>query len=124
MDVTDDDARKRWTFELDGIPGALTVTEIVRVEYADNGTDVTSADRLMKMGSRDGLKPSIQRNLLFEPGQYLIGVAHMGGPSPGGGKGFRPQAGTPLLPLDRVRFVLRLSTSSEPTPCPTTASPI
>lgn len=101
--VTDDDARKRWNFELYGIPGALTIAEVVRIDYAENGTDVASADRLMKMGTRDGLTPSLHRNQLFEPGEYLIGIAYMGGPSQGGDAMFRPptpslsfgQAGSP-----------------------------
>lgn len=41
--VTDDDARKRWNFELYGIPGALTIADVVRVEYAENGQDVAAA---------------------------------------------------------------------------------
>ena len=31
--VSDDDARKLWTFELHGIPGALTIAAVVWVEY-------------------------------------------------------------------------------------------
>ncbi|MGA8205788.1 MAG: hypothetical protein WB812_14810 [Woeseiaceae bacterium] len=90
--VTDDDARKRWNFELYGIPGALTIADVVRVEYAENGTDVAGVERLMKMGTRDGVTPSIHRNQLFEPGEYLIGIAHMGGPQAGGGGAYRPPA--------------------------------
>jgi len=92
--VSDDDARKLWTFELHGIPGALTIAEIVRVEYAENGSDVASVQRLVKMGTRDGLTPSLHADLLFEPGEYLIGVAYAGGESesPGGAAVFRPPA--------------------------------
>ncbi|MGA8205976.1 MAG: hypothetical protein WB812_15775, partial [Woeseiaceae bacterium] len=90
--VTDDDARKRWDFELHGIPGALTIADIVRIEYADNGTDVADTERLMKMGTRDGLTPSIHRGLLFEPGEYLIGIARAGGEQSGEGA-FRPPVG-------------------------------
>ncbi len=86
--VSDDDARKLWTFELHGIPGALTIAEIVRVEYAENGTDVASTQRLVKMGTRDGLTPSIHKDLMFEPGEYLIGIAYAGG----GSAPFRPPA--------------------------------
>jgi len=84
--VSDVDALKRWTFELHGIPGRLTIVEIVRLEYAENGVDVTGYEKLMKMGTRDGLKPSIHEDLLFEPGEYLLGVAAAGG----GGGAFRP----------------------------------
>jgi hypothetical protein len=86
--VSDDDARKRWTLELQGIPGALTVAEIVRLEYADNGVDVVKSDRLMKIAARDGVTPSIAADLLFEPGEYLIGIAHAGGAN----APFRPPA--------------------------------
>jgi len=65
--VSDTDARKRWSFELQGIPGALTITDIVVLEYADNGVDVTGKRSLMKMGTRDGSKASIHEGLIFEP---------------------------------------------------------
>jgi len=92
--VSDDDARKLWTFELHGIPGALTIAEIVHVEYAENGTDVASIKRLVKMGTRDGLTPSVHEDLMFEPGEYLIGVAYAGGgaATAGGAAPFRPPA--------------------------------
>ncbi len=86
--VTDDDARKLWNFELHGTPGALTIVELVRVEYTADGDAVAGVDRLMKMGTRDGVTPSIHRDQLFDPGVYLIGVAYAGGPkpsAPGGG---------------------------------------
>jgi hypothetical protein len=87
--VSDNDARKRWDFELHGIPGALTIVEIVRIEATKDGTEVAGLDRMMKMGTRDGVTPSIHRGQYFEPGEYLIGVASAGGPSKGGGV-FRP----------------------------------
>ncbi len=91
--VSDNDARKRWDFELIGIPGALTVVDLLRVEYADNGRDVEAVDHLMKMGTRDGLTPSIHRDQLLEPGEYIVGIAHVGGPDPQAGGGmFRPPA--------------------------------
>ncbi|HSM69473.1 MAG TPA: hypothetical protein VK830_07145, partial [Xanthomonadales bacterium] len=92
--VSDNDARKRWTFELQGTPGRLTIAEVVRVEFADNGSDVAGVQRVMKMGTRDGLAPVIQRDLIFEPGEYLIGIADAGGGSQEGGVVFRPPSGT------------------------------
>ena len=86
--VSDEGALKRWTFELVGIPGKLTIAEVVRVDYADNGVDVAGARKLMKMGTRDGLTPSLARDLLFEPGRYLIGLAYGGS----GTGAFRPPA--------------------------------
>ena len=88
--VSDDDARKRWTFELRGIPGRLTIAEVVRVEMGDGTPGVVGAQRLMKMGTRDGLTPSVARDLIFEPGEYLIGIAYGGGSGEGSGGAFRP----------------------------------
>jgi hypothetical protein len=84
--VSDEDARKRWTFELHGVPGRLTIVQISRLEYAENGIDVTRAETLMTMGTRDGLTPSIHESLMFEPGEYLLGLAGAGG----GNAAFRP----------------------------------
>ena len=84
--VSDVDAQKRWTFELQGIPGQLTVVDVIQVEYADNGVDVAATRKLFTMGTRDGSKPSVHEDLLFEPGEYLLGVAH------GGAGSFRPPA--------------------------------
>ncbi|HVS66657.1 MAG TPA: hypothetical protein VMT85_24500, partial [Thermoanaerobaculia bacterium] len=98
--VSDVDAQKRWTFELDGIPGALTVVDVLRLEYADNGVDVTDRKKLLTIGSRDGSKPAIAEDLVFEPGEYLLGVAHAGGGTAGSGggsdagSGFRPPIGS------------------------------
>ncbi|MGD8385068.1 MAG: hypothetical protein PVF89_06645, partial [Lysobacterales bacterium] len=91
--VSDDDARKRWTFELAGIPGALTIAEVVRVKYAENGKDVAGVERLMKMGTRDGLTHAVAPDLMFEPGDYLIGIAHAGSGSGEATAPFRPPAG-------------------------------
>jgi len=87
--VSDVDAQKRWTFELRGVPGRLTLVEIMRLEYGENGTDIVGYERLGRIGTRDGLKPAIQEDLLFEPGEYILGVAGAGG---GDGAIFRPPA--------------------------------
>jgi Mg-chelatase subunit ChlD len=93
--VSDVDAAKRWTFELQGIPGELTIVEVMRVEYAENGVDVRSRQKLFTMGTRDGSRPSVHEDLLFEPGEYVLGIAHNGS-----GGGFRPPAGS--LDFDRA----------------------
>ena len=85
--VADDDARKRWNFELHGIPGALTIVELARVEYTEDGEAVAGTERLMKMGTRDGVTPSVHRDQLFDPGEYLIGIAYAGGPKQENGGG-------------------------------------
>lgn len=93
--VSDVDAQKRWNFELQGIPGGLTVVEVIRVEFADNGVDVTGVEKLFKMGTRDGAVPSIHEDLIFEPGEYILGIAGAGGS--GGNAVFRP-------PVDSIKF--------------------
>src|SRR5690606_5901179 len=65
--------------------------DLLRVEYAANGRDVEAVEALMKMGTRDGLTPSIHRDQLLEPGEYIVGIAHVGGPEPAPSGGmFRP----------------------------------
>lgn len=76
--VSDVDAGRRWNLELQGIAGALTIMEIARITYNDAG-EVTAADRLFKLGSRDGLRPAFASDLIFEPGEYLLGMASAGG---------------------------------------------
>jgi len=81
--VSDEDARKRWTLELQGIAGALTVVEVFTVEFKDNGVDVKSKEKLFSIGTR-GARPVVAENLIFEPGDYVLGVAHSGGGDGGG----------------------------------------
>ena len=87
--VSDVDAQKRWSFELSGISGSLTIVDVFRIEWAENGVDVTATHKLLGFGSRDGTKPASLDDLIFEPGEYLLGVAHAGG----SGGAFRPPVG-------------------------------
>ncbi len=102
--VSDVDAQKRWTFELQGTPGKLTVVDVIRVEYADNGVDVLGTKRLFTMGSRDGLRVVRIEDLLFEPGEYILGFASTGG----GADLYRPPAGS-------INFNEKMSTSEAAT---------
>ena len=76
--VSDVDAQKRWSFELEGMPGTPTIAEMNRIEFAENGVDVTAKRKFFLIGSRDGARPGLVEDLLFEPGDYLIGVASAG----------------------------------------------
>lgn len=93
--VSDEAAQKRWVFELQGIPGRLTIADVMRVEFTENGVDVAGQERLMKIGTRDGLTPAVTEELVFEPGEYLIGIAYAGGSAgtqPASSGMFRPPA--------------------------------
>jgi len=90
--VSDVDAVKPWTFTLQGIPGALTIVEVMRLEYADDGVTLSAREPLFTIGSRDGSRPGVAEGLLFDPGEYLLGLARAGG-----GGTYRP-------PVDSARF--------------------
>jgi len=83
--VSDVDALKRWNLKLQGIPGALTVVDVIRLEYSADGTGVVGRKTLLKLGSRDGTRPGRADGVVFEPGEYLLGVSRAGGNS-----GYRP----------------------------------
>ena len=80
--VSDVDAQKRWTLELEGIPGTVTSTEIFRLEFAENGVDVVAKTKILKINS-NGVKPGLGEDLIFEAGEYYLGVARAGGSSGG-----------------------------------------
>jgi len=73
--ISDVDAQQSWTISFQGVPGRLSVVDVIRLTYADNGVDVLSQDKLATLGSRDGSKPIVIRDLIFEPGEYILGVA-------------------------------------------------
>lgn len=85
--VSDVDAARPWTFTLQGVPGALTVAEVIRLERADDGKTLTGRKVLFRLGTRDGSRPGVAEEVLFEPGEYLLGLARAGGSS-----AFRPPA--------------------------------
>lgn len=80
--VSDVDAQKRWTIELLGIPGSVTSTEIFRLAFAENGVDVLAKTKLLEINS-NGIKPGRAEDLIFEPGEYYLGVARAGRSSGG-----------------------------------------
>lgn len=86
--VSDEDAGHRWGLELAGLPGRLTVVEVNTLQYTESG-EVKQANRLLKFGSRDGQRPAVAESLIFEPGEYLLGIARSGGEA-----AFRPVAGS------------------------------
>lgn len=80
--ISDDDAHKRWSLTLEGIPEAITTLDIIELEYAANGTDISARKNLLSLTSRDGSRPVRIDNLLFNPGDYLLGLSRAGGNKP------------------------------------------
>jgi len=76
--VSDVNAGRFWTLELQGLPGRLTIADIGHVRYDEAG-NLAGFDRLLKIGSRDGAQPAVFDRLLFEPGEFLVGIARSGG---------------------------------------------
>lgn len=68
-----------WTFTLQGIPGALTVVDVMQLQYAEDGRTLTGTRKFFTLGSRDGSRPVTLSGLLFEPGEYVLGFARAGG---------------------------------------------
>lgn len=75
-----DEARslQRWVLEVEGVPGQLTKVDVIRVAFAANGVDVTSAETLFTAGTRDG-SWTTSPEFLVGPGRYVIGVSSSGG---------------------------------------------
>ena len=84
--VSDEDAGKRWTLELDGIPGRVTVVDVLSLGY-DVAGNATQSDRLFSIATRDGSQTIVAHDLIFEPGEFLLGVAQAGS-----GGAYRPPA--------------------------------
>jgi hypothetical protein len=82
--VSDVDAGFTWTLTFDGVPGRLSLVEVLRVQYTDDGSGVQSSEKLLVLGSRDGRKPVVLTDLLLDPGTYILGIAG------GGGGAYRP----------------------------------
>lgn len=100
--VSDVDALKRWDLVFQGIAGRLSLVEIVRVRYSDNGVDVLNAETVLKLGSRDGARAVEAPGLIFEAGDYVLGIAHDGTDTPG----FRP-------PTDSISFATAVDGDAE-----------
>jgi hypothetical protein len=55
--VSDVDAVKPWTFTLQGIPGALTIAEVMRLEYAEDGVTLAGRGTLFTIASPTSAAP-------------------------------------------------------------------
>lgn len=77
-EVSEAQAGVPWAVEIEGIPGELTKLDLIRVTFADNGVDVTSADTLWTFGTRDG-RLNASEPFLIGPGRYILGISKSGG---------------------------------------------
>ena len=76
--VSDEASQLLWQLELESIPGQLTVADIFHVTFADNGVDVTAADRLFAFRTPDG-RLTGSEPFLIAPGTYILGTSSSGG---------------------------------------------
>ena len=77
--VVDEDAAERfWQLEVESIPGQLTRLDVLRIEFAANGVDVTAADTLLGFGTSDG-RLNASEPFLVAPGRYLLALSKSGG---------------------------------------------
>ena len=77
-EVSEEESFIRWQMRVEGIAGQLTKVDLIRVTFADNGTDVTAAETLFTFGTRDGSE-AVSDPFLIPPGAYTLGVSKSGG---------------------------------------------
>lgn len=80
-DVSEEDAAAPWVVEIEGIEGQLTKLDLVRATFADNGVDVTAADRLWDFGTTTG-RLNRSAPILLPPGPLYLGLSKSGGEGP------------------------------------------
>lgn len=83
VQIGEDEAFTRYRLVVEGPGGVLTQADILRVEFAPNGTDVSAVDRLLTFGTEDG-RSNRSDPFLMAPGRYTIGMS-----TSGGGDGYR-----------------------------------
>ena len=79
-DVDELAAEHNWTVSIDGVRG-LNQMSLYRIEFAENGVDVTAADELMRFATPNG-SPHVSKTFLIEPGRYLVGLSVAGAEGP------------------------------------------
>ena len=71
-------SQQLWVMEIESIPDQLTVADIFRVTFAENGVDVTAADKLFGFRTPDG-RFNASEPFLIAPGSYVLGTSASGG---------------------------------------------
>ncbi|HZJ10153.1 MAG TPA: discoidin domain-containing protein, partial [Trueperaceae bacterium] len=64
-----------WQLEIEGPSGGLTQVDLVDVEFAAAGGDVTGADTLFRFGTSDGSR-AVSAPFMVTPGRLLLGLSH------------------------------------------------
>lgn len=84
--VSDADANYFWNIELDGLPEKLTKVDFLRMEFTEDGSNVTKVHKLFSISSHDGIATIQKSRLIFSPGLYYIGLSYAGGSSHSGSR--------------------------------------
>lgn len=71
-------AAHQWTANIQGVAKQVNRFSLFKIEFADNGVDVTAANEMYTFASGDG-SPTDSRPFLIEPGRYLVGISVSGG---------------------------------------------
>lgn len=75
-DVKDADVDYLWDIELRGMNSRLTKVNIMQLYFTEDGTGVSSVDKIFSFSSRDGLGTEKKSGLIFAPGKYYIGLSY------------------------------------------------
>ena len=76
--VSETDASQSWNLSLQGVPTGVTGAQLLRITFAENGTDVAESQKLFALDARDG-ELVASGPLLLLPSDYYIGLSVAGG---------------------------------------------
>ncbi len=76
--VDEEAAALAWQLEVESVPGQLTKTDLMRIEFAPDGVGVTRADTLLAFGTSDG-RQQLSAPFHVAPGRYLVALSKSGG---------------------------------------------
>ena len=80
-EISDVDAGYLWDIELDGMPERLTKIDVMQLTFTEDGTGVTKVNKLFSIKNNGGISPVTKKGLLFNPGNYYLGLSYAGGNS-------------------------------------------
>lgn len=76
--VSEADASQQWNLSVQGLPTGVTGAQLLRITFAENGTDVAESQKLFALDATDGELVE-SGPLLLLPGDYYIGLSAAGG---------------------------------------------